>query len=67
MTDDAARRVANVLLGAAALGAAYVVLRTPVLRRAAWRLAVTTVTSTIPLWLGSEVRRAWAESGRRTL
>ena len=67
MTEDAARKVANVLLGAAAVAAAYYVLRTPALRRAAWRVAVTTMTGTVPVWLGNEVRRAWADSGRRAL
>jgi hypothetical protein len=67
MTEDAARKVANVLLGAVAVAAAYCVLRTPTLRRAAWRLAVTSITGTIPVWFGNEVRRAWADSGRRAL
>ena len=67
MTEDAARRLANVLLGAAAVGAACYVLRTPPLRRAAWRLAVTALTSTLPVWLGGEVRHAWADSARRRL
>jgi hypothetical protein len=67
MTEDAARKVANVLIGAAAVGVAYYVARTPPLRRAVWRLAVTTITSTLPVWFGGEVRRAWADSGRRAL
>ena len=67
MTDETARKVANVILGAAALGAAFYIARTPPLRRVAWRLAVAAVTETIPAWLLREVREAWAESGQRAL
>ena len=67
MTDETARRVANVILGAAALGAAFYIARTPPLRRAAWRLAVAAVTGSIPAWFAREVRDAWAESGQRAL
>ena len=63
MTDDNARRVANALMAAAAVGVGYFVVRTPPLRRAAWRLLVIAVTSGVPAWLTAEVRRAWAESG----
>lgn len=64
MTHDTARTFANVIIGAAALGAAYYVLRTPPLRRTAWLLARTAITTTIPAWLARELRQAWAESGR---
>jgi uncharacterized protein (DUF2236 family) len=64
MTEDNARKVANVLLTVAALGAAYYVLKTPPLRRMAWRLAVTALTGTLPAWFGREMQHAWAESGR---
>ena len=67
MTEDSARTVANVILAAAALGATYYVLKTPALRRLAWRLAVTGVTATLPAWISTEARRAWAESGRHAL
>jgi hypothetical protein len=67
MTEDNARTVANVIVAAAALGATYYVLKTPALRRLAWQLAVTGVTLTLPAWVSTEVRRAWAESGRRAL
>ena len=67
MTEDRAEQVANVLLAAAAVGAGLIVLRTPPLRRLAWRLAVTAVTGTLPAWIGREVRHAWAESGRRAI
>jgi hypothetical protein len=64
MTEDAARKTANVLMGAAAIGVAYYVLRTPPLRRLAWRLATTALTISLPTWLGNEVREAWVESKR---
>jgi hypothetical protein len=64
VTEQSARRIANVAIGAAAVGAAYVVLRTPTLRRRAWQLARTAVAASLP-WLAAEVRQAWAESGRR--
>jgi hypothetical protein len=67
MTEESARTVANVILGAAAVGAAYVIVRNPPLRRLAWRFARTALTATIPAWLGEEVHQAWVESGRDTL
>ena len=62
---DSARMLANVIVGAAALGAAVIVLRTPALRRLAFGLARTAVTVTIPAWLTRQVQQAWAESGRQ--
>jgi len=62
MTEDRARTIANVILGVAVAGAGYYVLRTPPLRRAALRLALTTLTATLPAWFGREVQRAWLES-----
>ena len=44
MTDERAEQVANVLLAAAAVGVAVYVIRTPPLRRLAWRFAVTALT-----------------------
>lgn len=63
MTQDTARKVANVVLGAAAVGAAYIVATRPPLRRAAWRLALAALTGPVPAWLRREVRQAWIESG----
>ena len=67
MTEDNARRLANVILGAAALGLAYAVVRTPPLRRLAWHLAVTAATVTAPAWFKRELQQAWAESGQRAI
>ncbi len=65
MTKASAEKVANVLIGAVVVGAAFYVVRTPSLRRLAWRLAVTAATGSLPLWLREEIERGWAESGRR--
>ena len=62
MTDPTARRVADGILVAAVLGAAYVVATTPRLRRMALGLTSTLLTSTLPGWLSAESGRAWAES-----
>jgi hypothetical protein len=67
MNEASAQKLANVLIGAAVVGAAYYVVRTPSLRRLAWRLAVTAATGSLPAWLRQEVERGWAESGRRTV
>ena len=65
MTDETARKVANTAMGLAVIGAAYVVLSRPPLRRLAWRLALVALTGTFPAWLNHEVRQAWADSGRQ--
>jgi hypothetical protein len=63
MTEDTARRVANALLGAAVVGVGYYVVRSPPLRRLAWRLAISALTVSIPAWVSGEVREAWSVSG----
>ncbi len=62
MKEDTARTVANVLMGAAAIGAAVVILRTPSLRRLAFGLARAAIFTGIPAWLSREIRQAWEES-----
>ena len=64
MTEQQARTTANVVLGAAAAGAAYLVLRTPRLRRLAWQAARSWVRGPLAVWAATEVRRAWDQSGR---
>ena len=66
MTEHTARQVANVVIGAGAVGAAVLVLKTPSLRRLAVGLAVTALTTSLPLWLRNEVQQAWSESARRS-
>ncbi len=65
MTESSAEKLANVLIGAAIVGVAFYIVRTPSLRRLAWRLAVTAATGSLPLWLRQEIEHGWAESGRR--
>jgi hypothetical protein len=65
MREETARTVANVVVGAAALGAVVVILRVPTLRRLAFGLARTAVVTGIPAWLMG----AWTETSnfeRRT-
>ena len=62
MTEKTATQIANVVIGAAALGAAYVVFKTPRLRRFALGLAMTAISSTLPVWLAREVQQAWGDS-----
>jgi hypothetical protein len=59
MTDQQANRVATVLIGVAAAGAAYVVFRNPPLRRAVWQVVRTTLAPTVAAWLMTEARTAW--------
>jgi hypothetical protein len=62
--EETARTAANVIMATAAIGAAVVVLRTPALRRLAFGLARTAVTTYIPFWLTRELREAWEQSER---
>ena len=64
MTTTTARRLADGILVAAALGAAYYIVKTPRLRRMAIGLAATALTRTMPEWLSAEIGRAWAETDR---
>jgi hypothetical protein len=64
MTEENATKVANVVLAAAAVAAAYVVIRTPALRRLATGLVIAGMTGTVPAWVNREVREAWDASGR---
>jgi len=66
MTEKTADRVASLVLGAAALGAMVVVLRTPSLRRLAWRLTVVGLTGALPAWIRQEITKEWAASGQRS-
>jgi apolipoprotein N-acyltransferase len=63
MTQSSAEKFANVVIGAAAVAAAYYVLRTPQLRRAAWRLGVAALTGSIPAWVSQEIRNSWEATG----
>lgn len=65
MNEASAEKVANVVIGAAAVGAVYYVVKTPRLRQLAWRLALTALTVSAPAWFSREIRQGWSESGRR--
>lgn len=67
MTRQQAETFANVAIGVAALGAVYLVARTPSLRRLAWNLARTAVLTSGPAWLAAEARRGWNGTGPRPL
>jgi hypothetical protein len=62
MTEDRARQVANVVMAAAAVGAAVFVLRSPKLRRMAWQLARQYAAGPLAAWGATTVRDAWNES-----
>jgi hypothetical protein len=64
MTEETANKVANVVLAAAAVAAAYAIIRTPPLRRVAGGLLLAAVTGTVPAWMNREIREAWNASGR---
>jgi hypothetical protein len=64
VTQDRARIVANVVLGAAGLAAAYVVITTPPLRRLALGAARLWLGASVPAFLAAQVHQAWVESRR---
>jgi hypothetical protein len=64
MTEDRARQVANVVMAAAALGAAVFVLRSPKLRRMAWQLARQYAAGPLAAWTATTMHDAWASSAR---
>ncbi len=52
--------IANAVIGAAVLGAAWLVLRSPVARRLAWGGVRLAVTTWLPAYVGSQVSEAWS-------
>jgi hypothetical protein len=62
VTQDQARRTANVVMAAAALGAAVVVLRSPSLRRLVWGLLKRS-RGPLAAYGAVLVRDAWEQSG----
>jgi len=67
MTEERARQTANVVMAAAALGAAVFVLRSPRLRRMAWQLARQYAAGPLAAWTASTLRGAWDESGQSSV
>jgi hypothetical protein len=64
VTSTTARTTANVVLAAAGLAAAYVVLTTPPLRRLAFHGLRLWLGASVPVYLLTQVRTAWIESGQ---
>lgn len=64
MTQSSAEKTANLLMVAAAIGAAVYVLKTPHLRRLAWQLSLATMTGMLPAWINREIRAGWDASGQ---
>ena len=64
MTEERARQVANVVMAAAAQGAAVLVLRSPKWRRKAWQLARQYAAGPLGAWSATTVREAWDASAR---
>ncbi len=64
MTEEQARKTANVVMAAAALGAAVLVLRNPKLRRLAWNLARQYAGGPLAAVVAGAVRNAWDASSR---
>jgi len=62
MRTPSARTVANVVLATAALGAAYMAVTTPPLRRLALRASRVWLGASLPVYLLTEIRQAWVES-----
>jgi hypothetical protein len=61
MTQERAETVANIVLAAIAVGAAYQLMRNPVLRQRAWDAVRRGAMAAGP-WLLAETRHAWGET-----
>ena len=66
MTERQAEKVANLVIGVVAIGAAIYVLRNPALRRVLWGAARNTLIAGVPAWLVAETRNGWAEGANRS-
>jgi len=64
MTDEQASSAADLVLLSAGLAAAYVVLTRPRLRRLAVRAVRYWLGASVPVFLATQARNAWVESGR---
>jgi len=63
MTTESAHAVSTAILVTAGVAAAYVVLTTPPLRRLAFMGVRLWLGSSVPVYLITQVGRAWAEAG----
>ncbi|HMB79634.1 MAG TPA: hypothetical protein VKI43_06185 [Vicinamibacterales bacterium] len=64
MTEAHARTAANVVIASAGAAAAYVIMTRPPLRRFAFQAARFWVGASLPVYLVTQLREAWVESGR---
>jgi hypothetical protein len=64
MTEQQARTTANVLMAAAALGAAVFVLRSPKWRRLAFQLARDYARGPLAAVVATTIRNAWDDSAQ---
>jgi hypothetical protein len=64
VTEQQARTTANVVMAAAALGAAVIVWRSPKLRRLVWQLARQYAGGPLAVYAATTVRQAWDEAGQ---
>jgi hypothetical protein len=65
MTEQNARAAANAVLVTAGVAAAYLVLTKPPLRRLAVKAVQLWLGASLPVFLATEARQAWLESGSR--
>ena len=63
MTQSSAEKIANVVhRRRGRWGRSTTSLKTPALRRLAWRLTVVAITGTLPAWVRQEIRAGWEAS-----
>jgi len=67
MNERTATQVANGLLLVGAGALAYVILRDPQRRRAAFRLARIVIAGPLAAFVTRELKSAWEESGQRSI
>jgi hypothetical protein len=65
MTDANARIAANVVIVSAGAAAAYLILTKPPLRRLAFRAVQYWLGASVPVFLLTQAREAWVDSGGR--
>ena len=65
MTERTAEKIAPDAAWEWVQRTAYIVVRTPRLRRLAIGLAVTALSGALPAWLTREAQHAWVQSRRR--
>lgn len=59
--------IANAVLGAAVVGAAWVVMRSPAVRRLAWRGVTFALVTWLPAYVTHQVREAWDSAAPRAV